>query len=187
MRSRQQTPSALSVAFMFLCTNAFSFAQSLPAVVYAESFRRGSTRIVEEHFEAKLTPQNSTYRERIKDSRGVDRFVLSITPQGPEGDTEITCWQVKLADLTHSMYNNILLASQEPTSDPKNFLWRLDPSRFAKVPADAKRIIKVDDFYVVLQIRAFHFTPPDSPYLDSMSVAVELTNKDPRIAENAHK
>ena len=44
----------------------------------------------------------------------------------------------------------------------------------------AKRIIKVESFYVVLQIKAYHFTPPDSPYLDSMTVGVEFTNTNPR-------
>jgi hypothetical protein len=59
-------------------------------------------------------------------------------------------------------------------------LWRLDPSKFALVPARATRIIKVDGFYVALRVKDFHFTPPDSPYLDSMSVFVEFTNSDPR-------
>jgi hypothetical protein len=59
-------------------------------------------------------------------------------------------------------------------------LWRLDPSKFAAVPASARRIVKVDGFYVTIQVKALHFTPPDSPYLDSMSVFVEFTNSDPR-------
>ncbi len=52
-------------------------------------------------------------------------------------------------------------------------------------PVGARRIIKVDDFYVVLQVKAYHFTPPDSPYLDSMTVAVEFTNTDPRAEPEA--
>jgi hypothetical protein len=55
------------------------------------------------------------------------------------------------------------------------------------VPVTAKRIIKVDSFYVVLQVKAYHFTPPDSPYLDSMRLAVEFTNTDPRVAEGSQK
>ena len=172
---------------LLICLAAPSFAQSSAAPLYAESFRQGSTRIMEEHFEVKLTPQDSTYRERVKDSHGVDRYSLSITPQGPEGDTEITSWQVKLTDLHHVIYENILQASQQPSSDPRNVLWWLDPSSFAHVPISAKRIIKVDSFYVVLQVKAFHFTPTDSPYLDSMTAAVELTNSDPRSADNAGK
>ena len=164
-----------------------SLAQSTPASVYAESFRQGPTHVVEEKFEVKLTPQDPTYRERIKDSSGTDRYALSITPQGPEGDTEITSWQVKLVDLHHPMYDNVLLSSQNASSDPKDPLWRLVPSGFARVPVTTKRIIKVDSFYVVLQVKAYHFTPPDSPYLDSMRLAVEFTNTDPRVAEDSRK
>ncbi len=180
MRLRQ-----LGAIFLSIATN--SVGQATPVSVYAESFRQGPTHVVEEKFEVKLTPQDSTYRERIKDSSGADRYALSIVPQGPEGDTEITSWQVKLVDLHHPMYDNILLSSQTASSDPKVPLWRLLPSGFVEVPVTTKRIIKVDSFYVVLQIRAYHFTPPDSPYLDSMKVAVEFTNTDPRAAEDQQK
>ena len=155
-------------------------AQRPTQTLYTESFRHGSTRITEETFEAKLNPQNSIYRERIKDTRGEDRYLLSILPLGPTGDTKITSWQVKLADLHHSIYDNILLASQAASPDPKTNLWWLTPRRYAPVPVDARRVIKVDGFYVVLQVKAYHFTPLDSPYLDSMTVQVKLTNSDPR-------
>jgi hypothetical protein len=161
--------------------------QSAPAIIYAESFRQGSTRIIDEQFEVKLTPQDRTFRERIKDSHGADRYVFSILPLGPEGDTQITSWQVKLADLHHTIYDDVLLSTQQPSSDSKNALGRLDPSNFAPVPSTTQRIIKVDSFYVMLQIKAHHFTPLDSPYLDSMTVAVNLTNTDPRTAEGTQK
>lgn len=178
------TGSTLRLLFsIFLCLAMRLVAQLPPAPMYAESFRQGATHVVEESFEAKLTPQDPVYRERIKDSHGADRYAFSIVPQGPEGDTKITSWQAKLADLHHPIYDNVLLATQEPSSDPKNALWRLEPSSFARVPVAAKRIIKVDSFYVVLQVKAHHFTPPDSPYLDSMTVGVEFRNSDPRNAD----
>ena len=170
-----------------LCAGVRLSAQSPPTPIYAESFRQGSTRIIEERFEVKLTPKDSSYHERIKDSRGADHYLFSIVPQGPEGDTEITTWQVKLADLHHTIYDNILLTTQEPSSDPRNALWRLEPTTFASVPVNVRRIIKVDSFYVVVQVTAYHFTPPDSPYLDSMTASVELTNADPRTTEGAQK
>jgi hypothetical protein len=164
-------------------------AQSQPDVIYVESFRQGSTRIIEEKFEIKLTPQDRTYTERIRDSHGNDRYVFSVLPHTPEGDTSITYWKVKLSDLNHRIYDNVLLASlQEDAIDNlKNELGILNPSNFARVPAKIERIIKVENFYVVLQVKSFHFTPIDSPYLDSMTVAVNLTNTDPRSATNAAK
>jgi hypothetical protein len=148
--------------------------------IYAESFRQGSMRVAEEAFDAKLTPQNATYRERIKDSRGDDRYEMTVTPHVPEGDNKITAWEVKLRDLRHAIYSNVLVADQEPSSDAKNNLWRLDPNRFGPVPIRARRIIKVDEFYVVIQVKDLHFTPLDSPYLDSMAVQFTFTNSDPR-------
>ena len=180
MKSRFLIPFILGVA-MRLCPQAAS------APIYAESFRQGPTRINEERFEVKLTPKDSVYHERIKDSHGADRFVFSVIPHGPEGDTEITSWLVKLADLHHAIYDNLLLTTQQPSTDPKDALWRLDPSRFAVVPLTVKRVIRVENFYVVLQVKASHFTPPDSPYLDSMTLAVELTNSDPKNKESIQK
>ncbi len=167
-------PFALSLTFPAL-------AQSVPTI-YAESFRKGETRITEASFEAKLTPENPTYRERIKDSAGNDRYELTITPQGPEGDGQITAWRVKLRDLHHAIYSNILLADQEASADPKNNLWWLNPNRFGLVAIRTRRIIKVDGFYAAFQVKDLHFTPLDSPYLDSMTVQFAFTNSDPRVS-----
>jgi hypothetical protein len=155
-------------------------AQSVAPTIYAESFRKGETRITEDRFETKLNPENATYRERIKDSRGADRYELTIAPQGPEGDNKITSWRVRLRDLRHPIYSNILLAQQEPTADAKNNLWWLNPDQFGSVPIHARRIVKVDGFYVSFQVTNMHFTPLDSPYLDSLVVQFSFTNSDPR-------
>jgi len=156
------------------------WAQSAAPMIYAESFRKGATRITEESFEARLTPQNPTYRELVKDSAGNDRYELTITPQGPEGDNNVTSWRVELRDLHHGIYRNLLLAEQQPSTDAKNNLWWLNPNPFGLVPVRVKRVMKVDGFYVTFQVKDLHFTPPDSPYLDSMTVSVAITNKDPR-------
>ena len=153
--------------------------QAAPTI-YAESFRKGSTQVTEESFDAKLTPHEPNYRERIKDSHGTDRYELTIAPEGPEGDNRITAWRVKMRDLRHVIYSNVLLADQQPSEDPKNNLWWLTPNPFAPVPIKAKRIVKVDEFYVVMEVTNLHFTPLDSPYLDMMTVHFVLTNRDPR-------
>lgn len=156
-----------------------------PPLLYVESFRHGATRVTEKTFEAQLTPQNPVYREPIKDLRGNDRYVLSLAPLRVEGDIQIVSWEVKLADLQHRTYANVLMASQIPSDDPVNNAWWLDPGKFARVPARTERIIKVDGFYVVLKVMAYHFTPSESPYLDSMTVQVNITNTDPRATKNS--
>ena len=156
-----------------------------PPLLYVESFRHGATRVTEKTFEARLTPQNPVYREPIKDVRGNDRYVLSLAPLHVEGDIQIVSWEATLADLQHRTYANVLMASQIPSDDPVNNAWWLDPGKFARVPVLTERIIKVDGFYVVLKVMAYHFTPSESPYLDSMTVQVNITNTDPRVAKDS--
>jgi len=168
-------------SILILLAASASWAQT-PPTIYAESFRQGATRITEASFDVRLTPDNATYRELIKDSHGGDRYELTIVPQGPEGDSQITSWRVKLRDLHHNIYSNILLADQRPSTDPKNNLWWLTPNPFGPVPVRARRIIKVDSFWVVVQVKDLHFTPLDSPYLDSMTVHFVFSNSDPRAA-----
>ncbi|MFZ1159358.1 MAG: hypothetical protein WAO10_16360, partial [Candidatus Sulfotelmatobacter sp.] len=172
---------ALIATVLLLCA-ATAHAQKEPAAVYAESFRHGPTHITDASFEVKLNPQNSVFFDRIRDTYGNDRYLLTIVPEIPEGEDHIISWQVRLTDLHHLIYNNVLLESQEPSSDPGNNLWQLNPSRFGRVPIRAQRIMKVDAFYVSLQVTAYHFTPLESPYLDSMTVQVKFTNSDPRTA-----
>ena|GEM_PF-792859 len=156
-----------------------------PPLLYVESFRHGATRVTEKTLEAQLTPQNPVCREPIKDVRGNDRYVLSLAPLHVEGDIQIVSWEAKLADLQHRTYANVLMASQTPSDDPVNNAWWLDPGKFARVPVLTARIIKVDGFYVVLKVMAYHFTPSESPYLDSMTVQVNIMNTDPRAAKNS--
>jgi hypothetical protein len=174
------TLCALACTPFFARSGALLHAQTAPAIFYAQAFRQGSTKITEQTFEVKLDPQNPLYRQHIKDARGKDRYVLIISPEMPEGDNKITSWQAKLTDLQHAIYDNILLASQEPSSDPANNLWWLNPHKFAPVPITTKRIIKVDAFYVTFEVKSYHFTPLDSPYLDFMTVQVKFSNTDPR-------
>ena len=168
------------VLCLFLSPVAWIRAQGTQPTIYAESFRKGATRITEEKFEARLTVENPTYRAMMKDSGAGDRYELTISPQGPEGGNQITSWRVQLRDLHHGIYKNILLAEQQPSSDPKNNLWWLNPDPFGPVPTRARRIVKVDGFYVVIQVKDVHFAPPDSPYVDSMTVQFQFTNNDPR-------
>jgi hypothetical protein len=183
MKKNVKVFSAFAALSYFTAAAALLFAQitqTASPILYAESFRQGPTQITEQSFEAKLDPENPVYRQLIKDAHGKDRYLFSLVPQGPEGDNKITSWQAKLTDLHHPIYNNILPASQVPSTEPSNNLWRLEPRNFPPLPISAKRVIKVDSFYVTLEVKAFHFTPIDSPYLDSMTVQVKFTNTDPR-------
>lgn len=159
-------------------------AQNSPPTVYAESFRKGPTSITEDKFEIKLTPDDPSYQQRLRDSSGAERYELTITPKigEGEGNDKITSWQVSLRDLRHGVYGNVLQFDQELSEEPRDNLYWLNPVHSAPVPILARRIIKVEGFYVVFQAKDFRTNPRDSPYLDLMTVQWELTNRDPRAA-----
>src|SRR5246127_3808878 len=143
-------------------------AQNAPPTVYAESLRRGPTRITEDKFELKLTPSNPSYKLRLRDSSGAERYELTITPKigEGEGNDKITSWLVGLYDLRHRIYGNVVQFDQELSEEPRDNLYWLNPVHSAPVPILAKRIIKVEGFYVVFQVKEFRPAPPDTPYLD---------------------
>jgi hypothetical protein len=179
-RSAVRAVALAAAAAAIAITAAMMLSAQTNTGAYAESFRKGQTRVTEERFQVNLTPDDPNYRERIKDTAGNDRYELTITPEGPEGDNKITSWRVTLKDLRHSIYSNLLVEQQEASADAKNNLWWLNPNHFGLVPIRARRVVKVDGFYVAFQVKDLHFTPPDSPYLDSMSVQFAFSNSDPR-------
>jgi len=156
-------------------------AQNPAPTFYAESFRKSPVRITEDKFEIKLTVDSPSYKQRIRDSGGAERFELTITPKRPEGgaNNQITSWEMGLRDLRYNVYGNLLQFDRELSEDPKDNLYWLNPIPAAPVPIRSKRIIKIDAFYFVAQVKDLRTLPP-SPYLDSMTVQVELTNHDPR-------
>lgn len=169
--------SSIVVVFMLA---VFLQGQSTPPTIYGESFRKGTTRITEASFEVKLSAADPNYREIIKDASGHDRYELTIVPRIPYGDTKILSWFVRLKDMNHTFYKNLLLASPQPSNDPANNLYWLRPDPYAPVAPRARRIMRVEAYYVDFQIRDFHFNPPESPYLDSMTLQFHFTNSDPR-------
>jgi len=155
------------------------FAQSTATFAYVESFRKGSTRITERTLQVDLDPRNSTCEIRVKDQSGKNRYSFACVPQhaGP-GDDRITGWQVRLADLHHKIYPNVLMSTPDPTADQTQIGW-LDPNKFAKIALNTERVVKVDNFYCVFQVTDSHFVAPGQPYLDHLTLDVRFTNTMP--------
>jgi hypothetical protein len=168
--------------FTVLLLSNISLAQNTPSTFYAESFRKGPTRIKENKLHLHMTSENPIFRQRLRDSTGVERYELAITPKvsGGEGNDKITSWEVSVRDLRHSIYGDLLRFDNELSEDPKPNLYWLNPAHSAPAPIRAKRIIKVDAFYLEFHVNDFRFSPPDSPYLESMGVEIQGTNTNPR-------
>lgn len=158
-----------------------ALAQSEATFIYVESFRKGASHVTESSSELVLTPQSPTCRIRVKDQSGKDRYEMSCLPQfASETDQRIISWQVRLADLHYKIYTNVLASAVDPTQDQMQVGW-LDPGRFAKIPITRERVVRVDGFYCVLQVKDYHFVNPDEPYLNRMTLAVGFTNSMPHM------
>ena len=167
------------VSSLVVLAGVWLAAQTVPAPVFVESFHRARTRVAEESFELQLDPRNATCQIRVKDQSGLDHYQLFCSPQRVGGgDERILSWQIRLPDLHHNMYENLLLPTIDSTQDHVQIGW-LDPSKFARIPVTAMRVIKVDGFYCVIQVTDFHFSAPPAPYLDRMVVHVKFTNTNP--------
>jgi hypothetical protein len=164
-----------------LLSPAFVHAQDSAPNFYAESFRRTPIRITEDKFDVKLTVDNPSYKQRLRDSTGAERFELTITPKRPQGgaDNQITSWEMGVRDLHYPVYGNLLQFDPELSENPKDNLYWLNPVASAPVPIRARRIIKLHSFYLSAQVTDFRIAPA-TPYLEFMTVQLDLSNRDPR-------
>jgi hypothetical protein len=85
---------------------------------------------------------------------------------------------VKLADLHHKIYPDVLISSPDPSEDHKQIGW-LDPGKFAAIALNTERVVKVDNFYCVFRVTDSHFIAPGQPYLDHLTLDIRFTNTMP--------
>jgi hypothetical protein len=182
IRSRTAAPKTCALLGV-LTLAAHVWAQSVPKPVYVESFRKGPARVAESSLIAHLSSESPEYKAIIKDPAGQDRYQLSIEPAREEGGRErVASWRVRLIDPHRRYLGNFLVATRppEPLSDqPRDRAWWLDPSPYAIVPLLAGRVLKVEDFYCVIQATDFHVLPEDH-MPDAMTVEIRFTGTDPR-------
>ena len=161
-------------------------AMALPAMaddsksqVYTESFRKGATRITEQKFDVTLTTQYPTREFKIRDSNGTQRYTLQFVPDVPRGDTKVVGWFVRLEDLQHKIYESVLPTSQDVARDTTEAWW-LDGRRFAKIPLNAARVFKVEQFYCVVQVKDSKRLAIGQDHLQQLDLLVEFTNTKPQ-------
>ncbi len=114
------------------------------------------------------------------DSHGNHRYDLSIEVERAEPGDQVISWSLVLKDLRHPKAGNILMSAPEASTDPTQDLWKLDLSRSSAVPTRVKRIIKVDGFYVTIEVKDVHFPMRDAQYPDLAYINLTITNRDPR-------
>jgi hypothetical protein len=146
--------------------------------VYTDSFKKGATRVTEQALEVTLTPGQAKQDFKVLDAAGKQRYILRFVPDTRPGDTRILGWFVRLADIHHKIYDSVLPTSPDLARDQAQAWW-LDARQFSKVPLQARRVFKVEQFYCVVQVKDVKRSGPGQPYLNQMNVAVQLTNTKP--------
>jgi len=147
-------------------------------VIYSDSFKKGATRITEQTLEVALTPEHARQEFKVLDSSGKPRYMLRFVPDIPTGDTKIVGWFVRLTDGHHKIYDSILPQSPDLSQDTQQ-LWWLDAKPYAKTLLQARRVIKVEQFYCVIQVKDVKRLVPSQHYLNLMNVVVQFTNTKP--------
>jgi hypothetical protein len=146
--------------------------------LYSESFKKGATRITEQTFEVSLTPDHAKPEFKIPDAVGTPRYTLRFVPDIPAGDTRIVGWFVRLADMHHKIYDNVLATSPDFSQDAQQ-LWWVDAKPYAKTTLQTRRVIKVEQFYCVIEVKDIKRLVPERPYMNQMDVTVQFTNTKP--------
>jgi hypothetical protein len=162
----------------FLASATVCVAADSDKAIYSESFKKGATRITEQTLDVALTPEHARQEFKVLDSSGKPRYTLRLVPDIPTGDTKIVGWFVRLADAHHKIYDSILPTSPDLSQDTQQ-LWWLDAKPYAKTLLQARRVIKVEQFYCVIQVKDVKRLVPAQSYLNLMNVTVQFTNTKP--------
>jgi len=186
---KAQVSRWIIVALFFLSLAAIGVAEDVKEdtnrdakkdtkTVYSESFKKGATPITERTLDVTLTPENAKPEFKIMDSEGSPRYTLRFIPDIPTGDTRIVGWFVRLADLHHKIYDNVLATSPDFSQDAQQAWW-LDAKPYAKITLQTRRVFKVEKFYCVLAVKDVKRLVPDRPYVNQMDITVQFTHTRP--------
>lgn len=181
----------LSVNFyalvLFLVTAALHH-QSTPYVFYVESWKRGTGRVQEQKLCVRLSAARPEYETSIRDASGEVRYRLSVWPgRASESNSDIIEWSVELIEIAQGNDVNLLTPSNDPQQDYFNAqdrIWWLypvgNPQSIAAetdvVPFLARRVVKVENFYCIIQVKDYRFRQGEIGVFDSITIEVEFTN-----------
>jgi hypothetical protein len=198
---------ALVVAvYLFASTLGLQFncifaAQEVKSVHYAESWKKGPHRIQPRKFVLRLDASNTSFQSLIQDpARGP--LTLTIEPlyyvwlrpgtlrldnKPPTPSSKVNFWNVKLLEPGQSISLLMVNLDQGDLIDQRNSLSRLDPVEDEKgfmlgifgVPISTKRVIKVEEFYVVITVLNYELSGPKERAFEWIEVEIEFTNTKP--------
>lgn len=159
---------------------------SSQAVYYGESWKKGSRTVQEQKVEIELDTKHRTYETRIKDASGKERYTLKVEPALTDShDSSIGAWDVSLTSPSDT-FSLLAVHNQSHQHDftQADFLDCLYPvenpdwrkTGFFGVPLSAKRVIKVEGFYCIIQVKSYHLSSTNRRAIDALSLEIQFTN-----------
>jgi len=151
-------------------------------VYFAESWKKGSRQIEPQKIIIKLDWHNPKHEAYIKDALGTYLYRLEIRPSPSKGEREFWILDLKLIDDDYPLL--VTRRTDGPLGNLEDYLGWLYPvkdynprgSGLFKMPLSAKRVVKIEGFYCVIQVKSYKFSPEKNHILDSIEVEVEFTN-----------
>jgi hypothetical protein len=157
---------------------------SQPAAFYIESWKKGKRQVEEKKINIKLDTKNSIYETAVRDISGQEFYRLSARPNIKDSDFDFSSWGIFLVDIDDN--EDVLAESHGPrgdTFDREEFIDILFPEEnpdirngFWGLPLSAKRVIKVEGFYCIIQVKSYEMQPNKYRVLQEIEVEVEFTN-----------
>jgi hypothetical protein len=172
-----------------------SFGQENTNVFYIESWKRGEQKIQEQKLTVELNQSNLEYERTLNDSIGQPRYILQIRHWPlKKGSYLYESWWVDLCEFRKpnrkpKFSSDCKLMSEEgrgvgdnfPKGDFIGWLYPLENPKFfldgvAAYPIMAKRVIKVDGFFCIIQVTDYKMSKSNPKAVDTLTLEIEFRN-----------
>jgi hypothetical protein len=185
---------ALSIIFsLFPLTVA---QQENTSTFYVRSWKKGEAKIQRQSLVVELGTNNPEFQKTINDSEGKPRYILQIRHWPLKADSYLfESWWVDMCEFRKpnrkpKVATDCKLLGVEgrgvgdnfPKEDNIGWLYPLEKPELFKhgvsaYPILAKRVVKVDGFYCVIQVTGYKLSQANPKAVDSLTVEIELTNE----------
>ena len=197
----------LILSLIYLLFPLTSIRHENPKLFCVEGWKSGEQQIQERKLILSLKDNQTNFGVYINDISGVPRYKLVARPSRFSERVRFEAWLISLYKEPDPLvqldkYPNYNLLSSERPEPGKHYfpdpdeanISLLYPSENPKTwqrdlvglyPMSAKRVVKVEAFYCVIQVLEYKFNAANPRRLESLIVQVEFTNKYESCRENA--